>query len=233
MPNKRLEAKAEMALNGIGENEESIGNIGKGYRSHESRLSHLAGLAIYYSIVAQLQIPFDQIIAEIRAITPRAEILVEEVPAPQKLAPFSIALTADVLEDAATGRFVLLHDPKGQEGWSGEYRCVTFVRAAIDLSMAADPMLSDVGWSWLVEALKKYDCQYEAPSGTVTRVASVSYGMLEGREDDSEMEVRASWTPTSGSGIANHVRAWLDLLGLSAALEPIPDGVTQLSPHRK
>ncbi len=159
--------------------------------------------------------------------------MIDEVPAPQKLAPFALALTADVLDDAATGRFVLLHDPKGQEGWSGEYRCVTFVRAAIDASMAADPLLSDVGWSWLIEALKRYDCEYEAPSGTVTRVASVSYGMLEGRDEDSEMEIRASWTPTSGVGIENHVRAWLDLLALSAALEPIPEGVTQLLQNRR
>ncbi len=179
------------------------------------------------------QISFEQIIEEIRAITPRAEIVLDEVPAPQKLAPFAIALTADVLEDAATGRFVLLHDPKGQEGWSGEYRCVTFVRAAIDQSMASDPMLSDVGWSWLIEALKKYDCEFVAPSGTVTRVASVSYGMLEGRDEDSELEVRASWTPVSGLRIGEHVRAWLDLLALSAALEPIPDGVTQLTPNRR
>jgi hypothetical protein len=182
--------------------------------------------------VASTLISFDQIVTEIRAVTPRAEITLEEVPAPQKLAPFAIALTADVLEDAATGRFVLLHDPKGQEGWSGEFRCVTFVRAAIDQSMAADPILSDVGWSWLVEALKKYDCNYQAPSGTVTRVASVSYGMLEGRDEDSEMEIRASWTPQSAIGISNHVRAWLDLLALSAALEPIPEGVTQLTPRK-
>ena len=57
---------------------------------------------------------FDDIIAQIRAIKPRVEILLEEVPAPQKLAPFAFAMTADVLEDAATGRFVLLHDPDGQ-----------------------------------------------------------------------------------------------------------------------
>jgi hypothetical protein len=61
---------------------------------------------------------FDDIITQIRAIKPRTEILLEEVPAPQKLAPFAFAMTADVLEDAATGRFVLLHDPDGQEGWS-------------------------------------------------------------------------------------------------------------------
>ena len=59
------------------------------------------------------EISFERIIDEIRAIVPRAEIVLDEVPAPQKLSPFSIALTADVLEDAATGRFVLLHDPSG------------------------------------------------------------------------------------------------------------------------
>nr|MTA22341.1 DUF3000 family protein [Actinomycetota bacterium] len=39
---------------------------------------------------------FDQIITEIRAISTRNEIFLEEVPAPQKLAPFAFALTADV-----------------------------------------------------------------------------------------------------------------------------------------
>ena len=53
-------------------------------------------------------IDFSETIAAIRAIKPRAEILLEEVPAPQKLAPFAFAMTADVLEDAATGRVVLL-----------------------------------------------------------------------------------------------------------------------------
>ena len=63
---------------------------------------------------------FEQLVAPILSLKPRSEILLEMVPAPQKLAPFAIAMTADVLEDAATGRFVLLHDPAGQEGWSGE-----------------------------------------------------------------------------------------------------------------
>mgnify|MGYP000396718677 CR=1 FL=1 len=111
---------------------------------------------------------FDDIIAQIRAIKPRVEILLEEVPAPQKLAPFAFAMTADVLEDAATGRFVLLHDPDGQEGWAGYFRCVTFVRAAIDNEMAADPMLCNIGWTWLMESLKANGCDFTAPSGTVT-----------------------------------------------------------------
>jgi Protein of unknown function (DUF3000) len=180
---------------------------------------------------------FDQIISEIRALTTRNEIFLEEVPAPQKLAPFAFALTADVEltpddeEDSATGRFVLLHDPAGQEGWSGDFRCVTFVRAAIDQEMANDPLLIDLGWSWFLESLKKEGCEFIAPSGTVTRVASASFGTLENRENDSEVEVRASWTPTDGNDIASHVRAWLNLLEIASGMAPIPDGVTQLSRH--
>ena len=80
------------------------------------------------------ELSFDQIIAEIRTISTRNEIEVEEVPAPQRLAPFAIALTATVLgdvvitseseedgEEIATGRFVLLHDPEGQDGWAGAF----------------------------------------------------------------------------------------------------------------
>ena len=57
---------------------------------------------------------FDQLTVPILALKPRGEIMLESVPAPQKLAPHALAMTADVLEDAATGRFVLLHDPAGQ-----------------------------------------------------------------------------------------------------------------------
>jgi hypothetical protein len=172
---------------------------------------------------------FEQLVAPILALKPRGEILLEAVPAPQKLAPHALAMTADVLEDAATGRFVLLHDPAGQEGWGGNWRCVTFARAAIDLEMASDPLLPEIGWTWLIESLKKNGCDFLAPSGTVTRVASSSFGALEDREENSEMEVRASWTPTSGDDLVNHVNAWLELLAMTAGLEPIPEGVSSIS----
>ena len=172
---------------------------------------------------------FDQVIAPILALKPRGEILLESVPAPQKLAPHALAMTADVLEDAATGRFVLLHDPAGQEGWGGQWRCVTFARAAIDLEMASDPLLPEIGWTWLLESLKKNGCEFSSPSGTVTRVASASFGALEDREEDSEIEIRASWTPTSGNELVNHVNAWLELLAMTAGLEPISQGVSSIA----
>jgi len=175
---------------------------------------------------------WDEIVGEIRKITLRNEIQLEEVPAPQKLAPHAIALTADVDIDVGTGRFVLLHDPAGQEGWSGAYRCVTFARAAIEPELANDPSLCDVSWSWLIEALAQEGAEYAHPSGTVTRVASSSYGELDGRDEDSEVEVRASWTPIDGHSIPAHVNAWISLLGRISGLEPLPEGITQLPLHR-
>lgn len=175
-----------------------------------------------------MKLSFEQLTAPILALKPRGEILLEAVPAPQKLAPHALAMTADVLEDAATGRFVLLHDPAGQEGWGGRWRCVTFARSAIDLEMASDPLLPEIGWTWLLEALKKNNCEFTAPSGTVTRVASASFGALADREEDSEMEIRASWTPTDGENLLSHVNAWLELLAMAAGLEPIPQGVSSI-----
>jgi len=176
-----------------------------------------------------MKLSFEQLTAPILALKPRGEILLESVPAPQKLAPHALAMTADVLEDAATGRFVLLHDPAGQEGWSGHWRCVTFARSAIDLEMASDPLLPEIGWTWLLEALKKNNCEFTAPSGTVTRVASASFGALADREEDSEMEIRASWTPNDGENLLSHVNAWLELLAMAAGLEPIPQGVSSIA----
>ena len=179
---------------------------------------------------------FEDIVAGIRVLTTRPEIAIEEVPPPMNLAPYSFALTADVCdpldedEDIATARFVLLHDPLGQEGWNGKYRCVTFVRANVDQEMASDPIVAHVGWSWLTESLQKFDCNYIQPSGTVTRVASASFGALDHRVDDCELEVRASWTPTNGNQISQHILAWLELISLCAGLEPLPAGVTFLSP---
>jgi hypothetical protein len=95
--------------------------------------------------------------------------------------------------------------------------------------MASDPLLPEIGWTWLLESLKKNGCEFLSPSGTVTRVASASFGALEDREEDSEIEIRASWTPTSGDGLINHVNAWLELLAMTAGLEPIPQGVSSIA----
>ena len=55
-------------------------------------------------------------VAAMRAAPLRPEVLCEEMPAPQRIAPFSFALSADVTVDEVdlgTGRIILLHHPAG------------------------------------------------------------------------------------------------------------------------
>ena len=179
----------------------------------------------------------------LRTFTPRPEIILEEVPAPQKLAAHSFAFTADISnglhadaeEEIASGRFVLLHEPGGQDTWEGEYRCVTFMRADVDSEMQEDPLLPEVGWNWLLDSLKATGAQFNAPSGTVTRVSSASFGKLSPRNDDSEIEIRASWTPNISSieDIFLHVQAWCNLMTEVSGLPPLPDGVATIGFARR
>lgn len=179
---------------------------------------------------------FDRFVSIAKTLSARSEITIEEVPAPQKLAPFAYALSADVAldedDDIATGRFVLLHDPAGQEAWEGTFRCVTFVRSAIENELQSDPLMPEVGWSWFTESLREAGASAHAESGTVTRVASASFGQLSVNEDSSEIEIRASWTPDDGANLERHLQAWISLLATASGLAPIPEGVSSLPKRR-
>ena len=133
-----------------------------------------------------------------RAARLRPEVFCEEMPAPQRIAPFAAALSADVTVDDAdvgTGRIILLHDPAGNDAWDGTFRCVAYARAEIDLELVTDPMLAAVGWTWLTEALDAHGATYAAASGTVTRVATESFGGMADEGGTAQIEIRASWTP--------------------------------------
>ncbi len=186
---------------------------------------------------------FERLIDHLRTFTPRAEVSLIEVPAPQKLATFAFAFSADVSngllsdeeDEVANGRFVLLHEPGGQATWDGEFRCVTFVSADVDPVMQEDPLLPEVGWSWFLESLERNDCVFNAPSGTVTRVSSASFGKLSPRNDDTEIEIRASWTPiiSESHELMKHIQSWCNLISEVAGLSPIPEGVSAISAARR
>ncbi|WP_426311685.1 DUF3000 domain-containing protein [Cellulosimicrobium sp. E-16] len=169
----------------------------------------------------------------------RPEVTLREVPAPRRIAPWSVALTGEVEAarsedpDLASGRFIVLHDPDGQEAWQGTFRVVTMVRATLEPEMASEEMLAEVAWTWLEDALHDTGAAVRAEGGTVTRVLSQSFGALAGKHNDVELEMRASWTPVpAGSAgaadLGDHLAAWAQLLCTAAGLPPLPDGVTPL-----
>jgi len=176
-------------------------------------------------------------VAQMQAAPLRPEVFCEEMPAPQRIAPFASALSADVTvdgEDVGTGRIVLLHDPNGNDAWAGTFRCVAYARAEIDPEMANDPLLGEVGWSWLTEALAAHGAEYIAPSGTVTKVSSESFGSMADEEASAQLEIRASWTPVGDPvmDIAPHVEAWGELLCTASGLPPVPEGVATMPSRR-
>jgi hypothetical protein len=174
---------------------------------------------------------FRRALDALRSVRLRPQVVLEEGPAPQRLAPYAVALSADVVGDdddeLGTGRFVLLHDPAGHETWQGTFRVVTFVRAALEPELASDPMVPSVGWSWLTESLEAHGVPYVAASGTVTRVVSEPFGTMAGREATAELEIRASWTALDAQ-LGPHLEAWGELLCTVAGLPPLASGVVAM-----
>src|SRR5690242_269105 len=172
---------------------------------------------------------FVRAVDSLLAVVPRPEILLEELPAPQRLAPYAHALGGTVIrhgDEVATGRLVLLYDPAGHEAWSGTLRLVSYVTADLEAELMVDPLLATVCWSWLTDALEAQQASYTAIGGTVTQTSSTRFGDLAGPPSSADLELRASWTPLD-SDLGVHLRAWLGLLSSTAGLPP--PGVTALS----
>ena len=99
--------------------------------------------------------------------------------------------------------------------------------ADLESAEAEDPSLPEHGWNWLLKALVDNRCQFAAPSGTVTRSMSHSFGKLSTDSDGGEIEIRASWSPiiNKPEDLIGHLEAWCNLLAEISYLMPVPDGV--------
>jgi hypothetical protein len=180
---------------------------------------------------------FREAVAAMNAAKVRPEIELGPIRPPQRLAPYSYALGAEVRrpepeiipessEGDAFGRLILLHDPDGSDAWDGTMRLVAYIQADLDSSEAVDPLLPEVAWSWLVDALQERQEHVTALGGTVTATTSVRYGDISGPPRAHQLEVRASWTATTPA-LDAHVQAFCEVLEHAAGLPPA--GVIDLS----
>jgi Protein of unknown function (DUF3000) len=209
-------------------------------------LAGLAGAEIFPAAVAALRAGLADV---------RPEVTVRETAAPARVAPQAFALAAGLTgddDDLAAGRFVLLFDEAGHAAWEGSARLVCYARAAVEPEVAADPMLAEVAWSWLIEALAKHGAGARALGGTVTTTTSRRFGVLAPDGDSFDVEVRCSWTPDwtetvtprrrPGGGVAGRpwtaqdttaqLDAFADLLAAMAGLPPRLAGVVPLPSRR-
>lgn len=173
----------------------------------------------------------------------RPELTVEQEPAPRRLAPMAYAVAATVLAAGAGdaeigwGKFVLLFDAAGQAGWDGKYRIIGYVRAELEPEMTADPLINEVGWSWLTEALDSRTSGYKMISGTVTTVVTHGFGGKQDEPTSTGFELRASWSPEltedKSPALDGHAAAWCDVMCTAAGLPPLAPGVATLRPPRR
>jgi len=191
-------------------------------------------VSVQLSAPAGLPAGFRRAVTGLAGVELRPEVVVSELPPPQRLAPYAVALHAVVVragEELAEGRLVVLHDPDGQAVWEGDTRCVAYLQAGIDFEIASDPMLPSVGWSWLIDALTGAEADYRAAGGTVTRTTSERFGALADHPHAADVEIRASWSPVGD--LRPHLIAFGELLCSAAGLPPTPPGVVPMPAARR
>jgi len=177
-------------------------------------------------------------LASLDGARPRADLRFEEIAAPTGLAPHARAYAADVQppqhgidSELGTGRFIVLHDLEMPEAWGGDFRVVCYAQAPLERDIGSDPLLPEVAWSWLVDALGDRGARYHSASGTATTILSTGFGGLADQGHGAQLELRASWTP-SDLDLGRQFEAWGDFLCLLAGLPPSTDGVSLLAPRR-
>lgn len=220
-----------------------------------ARLRASAAYPPYRQVVTSSEAPrepadFRAAVESLHAARIRRDIEVGPIRPPQRLAPYSYAVGAEVRapetdepatdsQGSAFGRLILLYDPDGQDAWNGTMRLVAFIQAEVEAALAMDPLLPEVAWSWLSDALGVSTgatvsdtgapgVEVRALGGTVTSTTSVRYGDIAGPPRAHQLELRASWTAPAADELGGHLEAFCDVLSSAAGLPPV--GVTSLGP---
>lgn len=190
--------------------------------------------------VPQPQEAFEARVRPLLDVPIRPEFSIEQAPSPQRLAPQAFTLTADAVTEgpsatvgahveSASGRFVVLHDPDGVDEWEGNHRIVIFARCDVEPELLADPLIHEVAWSWVTEALDNHEVAQVG--GTVTVSSGTSFGSMAERPGDGLVEIRASWTPLDDD-LTVHLSLWIEILATLAGLPPVPAGVATVGGRR-
>lgn len=168
----------------------------------------------------------------------RNDLQVKDIASPAGLAPEAFALSADVRPPEhgidspyGTGRFLLLYDPEEPDAWGGPWRIISFAQAPIESEIGSDPLLIEVVWSWLMDALDQRNAKFSHASGTVTKTNSKGFGSIAEEGEGAQIELRASWSPYGD--FANQLSAWAELLCMLAGLPPGSENLTLIGEGRR
>ena len=171
----------------------------------------------------------------------RPELKLGEIPAPTRLAPYAVAMGAEVFSHAPKTRQRPVHGPAAlafaagnpatpEDDEDNELATGRFI-------LLHDPDGSAV-WEGEFRIVTYIRAQLEPDMGNDAMLGPVAwtwlveaFGTLAGRPETIDIELRASWTPVTPDAGA-HLEAWSDMVCTFAGLPPLPPGVTPLPSRR-
>jgi hypothetical protein len=175
--------------------------------------------------------PFKGMLAGLTQIDVRDEISLTQIPSPKGIAPEAIAISAEVnheiSSDHGVSRLVFCRDPEQPEGWNSDFRIIGYAKSPVELEMAQDDYSSALAWEWLKDSLRGSGADFAHEAGTTTTVVSTGHGALLTQPQHAEIEIRASWAPTSYD-LSAHLRGWIELLAMISGLPPTDSKVVRL-----
>ena len=151
----------------------------------------------------------------------RKELSIKQIPSPESIAPFAMAFAADVPDGKdsvmhrGVGRIVFLHDSEQNPTWGSNFRVIAYAKSPIEADMSEQPDLANYWWGNLRRSLELNGAGYSHDAGTLTRITSTGLGALTVDDPYSEIELRASWSPTD-LDLSRHFLAWQDLVASMA-----------------
>ena len=160
--------------------------------------------------------------------TVRPEIVVEDIPA-RAPCPYTVAMAATVHTE--WGRGVRTVDravrPGGVPRLAGAVPDGGLCERRTGTGLVRGPAARPGGLELADRGPGGWGAGHHTLSGTVTRATTEGFGLKAGEPKTTEVEVRASWTPTEAEDLSAHRAAWLDLLSVAAGLPPVD--VTDIS----
>jgi len=164
----------------------------------------------------------------------RNELETEQIPAPKEIAPYALAFSAQVPNPADTpmnrgvGRLVFLHNPEEFDTWGSNMRIIAYGKSPLESDVAMQEDAANYWWEWLMRALDYRGAKYSHEAGTITRMTSTGMGALATDRENTEIEIRASWSPTEDD-LGAHLGAWQDLISGMAGYPIGGEGVARIA----
>jgi len=164
----------------------------------------------------------------------REELISEQIPAPEKIAPWALAFAAQAPNPADTpmnrgvGRIVFLYDPEQHETWGSNMRVIAYGKSPLENDLGVEEDVAHFWWEELMRTLKSHGAKFSHEAGTVTKMTSTGMGSLANDPSASEVEIRASWSPQHDE-LGPHLAAWQDLIAAMAGFGIEGAGVTRIS----